>query len=152
MAEACVTGLDTLGQPPPQRPAGQVLALVGTLVAHAALLPLWGRLRARQPQARTELVETALTPKHDRAALSVRVTAFNRSEENLTAVISGAVERARFSALVDLEAGERRELTFSPNIVPDLNLRNPRLWWPAQYGEPHLYDLALVCILVLAYS
>lgn len=88
-------------------------------------------------------VETHLAPGHERAALVVRVSAVNRSHENVTAVISGEIESARFSAVVELEAGVRRELRFSPDIVPGLELKDPRLWWPAQYGEPNLYALRL---------
>ena len=34
-------------------------------------------------------------------------------------------------------------MVFSPDQYPQLNLSNPRLWWPAQMGTPNLYDLHL---------
>jgi exo-1,4-beta-D-glucosaminidase len=44
---------------------------------------------------------------------------------------------------VELSAGESKDITFSPEQFPQLNLDHPRLWWPAQMGTPNLYDLNL---------
>ena len=70
-------------------------------------------------------VETYLAPRHDRAALLVRATVVNRSDENVTAAISGELEGRRFSVLVELEAGERREVDFSPEVVADAGPEGP---------------------------
>jgi len=88
-------------------------------------------------------VETWLSPDHDRAALLVRVWMVNHSGEAVVASVSGEIESVRFSAQVELEAGERREVHFSPDIVSGLEVQHPRLWWPARYGEPSLYRLGL---------
>jgi exo-1,4-beta-D-glucosaminidase len=34
-------------------------------------------------------------------------------------------------------------VTFTPDKFPELNLKQPRVWWPAQMGTPNLYDLRL---------
>ena len=49
----------------------------------------------------------------------------------------------RFSYPVELAPGEQRQLRLTPAEVPALRLRAPRLWWPNNLGEPHLYRLEL---------
>jgi exo-1,4-beta-D-glucosaminidase len=44
---------------------------------------------------------------------------------------------------LQLDAGERREITITPEQQAILNVKNPHLWWPYQMGEPFLYRLNL---------
>jgi len=44
---------------------------------------------------------------------------------------------------VALAAGETREIAIGPKDAPPSAVASPRLWWPAQYGEPVLHDLEL---------
>lgn len=45
-----------------------------------------------------------------------------------------------------LDPGRTDTLVFDPGLLPSLRLRNPRLWWPNGYGEPHLYRMKIrVC-------
>jgi exo-1,4-beta-D-glucosaminidase len=50
---------------------------------------------------------------------------------------------ASFVQDVTLAAGERKDVTFEPAQFPQLELKNPKLWWPAQMGAPTLQDLTL---------
>ena len=42
-----------------------------------------------------------------------------------------------------LEAGESREVDFSPESHRQLSVTNPDLWWPYSWGRPNLYQLKL---------
>jgi exo-1,4-beta-D-glucosaminidase len=44
---------------------------------------------------------------------------------------------------VTLKAGEVREVEFSPDKFSELNINNPRLWWPNPLGPQNLYKLQL---------
>ncbi|HYK51015.1 MAG TPA: glycoside hydrolase family 2 protein, partial [Terriglobales bacterium] len=55
----------------------------------------------------------------------------------------GRIEKIEFSQNVELAAGESKDVTFTPEQFSQLNLENPRLWWPAQMGKPELYNLSL---------
>ena len=35
------------------------------------------------------------------------------------------------------------KVTFSPTIYHQLNIKNPRIWWPWEYGKPELSRLEL---------
>jgi exo-1,4-beta-D-glucosaminidase len=30
---------------------------------------------------------------------------------------------------------EKKQVSFSPSDYPKLNIKNPRIWWPWQYGK-----------------
>ena len=44
---------------------------------------------------------------------------------------------------VNLAAGERKTVTLDSGTHAALHLEQPRLWWPAGYGEPSLYEVTL---------
>jgi exo-1,4-beta-D-glucosaminidase len=44
---------------------------------------------------------------------------------------------------VALAAGQDSVVTLRPEHHPQLAVRDPLLWWPVGYGEPHLYDCEL---------
>ena len=92
---------------------------------------------------RHPLVETDLDPAHDRARLTVRALVTNAGDQPLPVTVTGRIDQLRFSQTVELRAGEEREVTFAAGEFPQLELIDPKLWWPAQMGEPHLYPLVL---------
>jgi exo-1,4-beta-D-glucosaminidase len=92
---------------------------------------------------RHPLVTSELTPALDHAALTVRALVKNASAHPVTAKVSGHIEKLQFSQAVELAAGQEKEVTFAPAQFPQLALARPRLWWPVQMGEPHLYPLAM---------
>jgi exo-1,4-beta-D-glucosaminidase len=58
-------------------------------------------------------------------------------------VLNGHIEKIAFSQEVELGPGESKDITFTPDKFSDLNLSQPRLWWPAQMGIPNLYKLEM---------
>jgi exo-1,4-beta-D-glucosaminidase len=86
-------------------------------------------------------------PSADTARLTVRAELRNTSSEGvkgtLRGTINGAASPVEFAQSVDLAAGEKKEVAFSPETFVSLNLKNPRLWWPYQMGEPYLHNLTL---------
>jgi exo-1,4-beta-D-glucosaminidase len=98
---------------------------------------------------RHPFVETKLDlPDTATAHLTVRAEVRNSSGEpvkgTLRGWIHGEAGRAiEFSQPVELAAGETKEVAFTPDSSPSLNVAKPRLWWPYQMGEPFLHKLTL---------
>ena len=69
----------------------------------------------------------------------------NASDHPVKGTLKGdrRIENIEFAQPVELAAGESKDVVFSPDQYPQLNLSNPRLWWPAQMGTPNLYELHL---------
>jgi exo-1,4-beta-D-glucosaminidase len=77
------------------------------------------------------------------AHLTVTALLKNASDHPVKGVLKGNIETIEFAQPVELAASESKDVVFSPALYPQLNLTNPRLWWPAQMGTPNLYDLNL---------
>jgi exo-1,4-beta-D-glucosaminidase len=98
-----------------------------------------GPVSLRHPQVVTKVI----SPANDRAELTVKVIARNASERPVSGTLTGRAAGVAFRKDVALRPGEAREVVVTPAEAPGLALERPRLWWPAQYGEPALHDLEL---------
>ncbi len=83
------------------------------------------------------------SPANNAAHLTVTAQVKNGSEHPVKGTLKGKIENIEFEQAVELAAGEAKDLVFTPAQYPQLNLSNPRLWWPAQMGTPNLYELQL---------
>ncbi|HKK45336.1 MAG TPA: glycoside hydrolase family 2 TIM barrel-domain containing protein, partial [Balneolaceae bacterium] len=50
----------------------------------------------------------------------------------------------QFSSSQKISANQTKEVTLNYQDISQLNIKNPRLWWPNGYGRPNLYNLELV--------
>jgi exo-1,4-beta-D-glucosaminidase len=83
------------------------------------------------------------SPANDKAHLTVSALLRNGANHPVKGTLKGRIENADFSQEVELAPGESKDVTFAPEQFPQLNVDNPRLWWPAQMGKPELYSLSL---------
>ncbi len=81
------------------------------------------------------------SPANDQAHLTVSALVKNGENHPVKGTLKGRIEKIEFSQEVDLGPGESKDVTFDPAKFPQLNVANPRLWWPAQMGKPDLYEL-----------
>lgn len=44
---------------------------------------------------------------------------------------------------VELKAGESKDISITPEDDAKLNVKNARLWWPNNLGEPHMYNMTV---------
>jgi exo-1,4-beta-D-glucosaminidase len=89
------------------------------------------------------VVSTLNLPAVDSAQLTVTAQLKNGSDRPLKGKLKGQIEGVSFEQEVDLAANEVKDITFTPQQFSQLNLSNPRLWWPAQMGKPNLYRLTI---------
>ncbi|MXV14560.1 glycoside hydrolase family 2 protein [Hufsiella ginkgonis] len=74
--------------------------------------------------------------------VDAQVTNYTNTEQD--AVITGKINNdIDFEKKIRLKPGEVRDITFSPAEYAQLNIRNPRIWWPWQYGKPELNRITL---------
>ncbi|MFW6159986.1 MAG: glycosyl hydrolase 2 galactose-binding domain-containing protein, partial [Acidobacteriota bacterium] len=79
----------------------------------------------------------------DKASLTVSAELVNYSDNPVEGMLVGTMEEILFSQKIQLNPGERKIISFLPEHYRELQLKNPRLWWPHDLGEPNLYGLKL---------
>jgi exo-1,4-beta-D-glucosaminidase len=77
------------------------------------------------------------------ARLTVTALLKNGTDQAVQGTLKGRIEKIEFSQEVELGPGESRDVIFDPDKFSQLELSNPRLWWPRQMGTPNLYDLEI---------
>ena len=83
------------------------------------------------------------SPDNDKAALTITTQLKNATGQPVKGTLTGKIDSIEFSQNVDLAANEIKDVTFTPDQFPQLNLDHPKLWWPAQMGRPDLHNLKL---------
>ncbi|MEH1168270.1 discoidin domain-containing protein [Micromonospora sp. CPCC 205539] len=107
---------------------------------------LWDHVRLRStgavvvgdPHITTTLPDL---PKTDTADVTIAVPVRNATGTAATVTVRAEFDKVRVESTVTVPAHGNTTVTFTPERFRALRLRNPRLWWPNGYGEPHLYDL-----------
>ena len=91
-----------------------------------------GMVTVSDPYVRTEVKdEIRLTP-----SVFVR----NNDIKSVTGTLSGYIGDVKFEKTITLPANTEQEITFSPDVFPQLSGSDFHLWWPNGYGEQFLYD------------
>ncbi len=83
------------------------------------------------------------SPANDSALLTVTALLKNATNQAARGTLKGRIGRVHFAQQVDLAPGEAKDVVFEPGRFPQLNIPHPRLWWPAQMGDPDLYKLTM---------
>jgi hypothetical protein len=90
------------------------------------------------------LVTTALPlPETTSADIAVEVRLRNHTAAPVAGALRGRFGDVAFEMPVTVGASAAQTVRLDPSTHPALRLQSPRLWWPAGYGEPHLYAVEL---------
>lgn len=95
-----------------------------------------GKVTVQDPYVQTQLA----LPDTTQARLTAKVVVKNHDGKDVSGVLQGRVGDVTFEQPVELRAGEERTVVFDADRFPQLQVKNPRLWWPNGYGTPYLYD------------
>lgn len=102
-------------------------------------LHLHGGVRIEEPFVRTSIdFDEQVT-----ARLQVSAEIANDQEKSITGVLKGKIGDIHFEQQISLAAGESKQIEFGAEEYEQLILKDPKLWWPYQMGEPYLYLLDL---------
>lgn len=89
-------------------------------------------------------VQTTLPlPDTSSANVKVEVTLRNLDSKPVSGTLRGHFGDAEFAIPVTLEPSSSKLVKVDPATAPALHLQNPKLWWPAGYGDPNLYPVEL---------
>jgi exo-1,4-beta-D-glucosaminidase len=88
---------------------------------------------------------TLSKPAYDKADETVSVELYNVAMKTVKCVVKGEIvgEGIKFEKNIEMLRGEDKELQFTSKEFPQLQIKNPRLWWPRFKGNPELYELKL---------
>lgn len=95
-----------------------------------------GKVTVQDPYVQTQFA----LPDTTQARLTAEVVVKNHDGKDVSGVLQGKVGDVTFEQPVQLKAGEERTVVFDADRFPQLQVKNPRLWWPNGYGTPYLYD------------
>ena len=102
-------------------------------------LSLSGPISVENPFVTTTLP----LPDTTRADVGVEVELVNHTSLPVTGTLHGRLGELPFEQRVTVDGSATKRLKLDPSNTPSLRLQNPKLWWPAGYGEPHLYPMEL---------
>jgi hypothetical protein len=98
-----------------------------------------GAVSIRDPQVVTDLP----LPDTSRAAVTISAELRNSDDRPQTGTLRGEIEGVEFEKTITLPPKSVQTVTVTPAEFPQLEVRQPRLWWPNGYGKPELYHLRL---------
>ena len=78
------------------------------------------------------------------AELHIVADATNSTDHPIQTRVTAKLGAIHMDQSIELAAHETRAIRFEPGRFPALRLKHPDLWWPYQYGEPHLQHIDLV--------
>ena len=77
------------------------------------------------------------------ADLNISVEVQNNTFKKISGNLEGKIEKITFSKKINLEPNEKKLITITPKDFSQLKVKNPRVWWTYDLGEPELYQLNL---------
>jgi exo-1,4-beta-D-glucosaminidase len=98
-----------------------------------------GPVSLRSPLAVTHFADSSLKE----ADLTVYAELHNATDRTVRGNVTGTVANVPLQQAVELAPHEDRTVVFTPQQFPQLNIKNPRVWWPYQMGTPNLETLTL---------
>ncbi len=105
-----------------------------------------GEVILRHPFVKSEFPKS----RYDEAkqTISVEISNPNAQWKTQNVKIVGEIEgeNITFEKDVKLIRGQQKEITFTADEFPQLNIKNPRLWWPINKGKQELYNLKLTVV------
>ena len=85
-------------------------------------------------------------PSLNVAHLNVYAVVTNYTNEQQDAIVKGKINNdISFEQKIQLQPNEKKQISFSSDDYNQLNINNPKIWWPWQYGEQNLNRIELSC-------
>jgi exo-1,4-beta-D-glucosaminidase len=96
-----------------------------------------GPVSIRYPQVVSHLDQPSLQTAH----LTVNAEAHNATDVELTGTMNVYLAGLHLSQKLTLGPQQTKSVSFTPADFPQLNISQPRLWWPLLMGQQNLHDL-----------
>lgn len=102
-------------------------------------LKVGGDVAIGDPHVITDLA----LPDTTKATVKIITPVKNLTNKTVSGTLQAKFEGVDISLPYTLRAKEEKTIVFDPADFKELNIKNPRLWWPNGYGAPDLYNLEL---------
>jgi len=103
-------------------------------------IKIYDRVAIQYPLVTTKFDLPSLAVAH----LTVDALVTNYSGKPQDVIVRGKINsNISFKKKIHLNGNETTGITFTPADFPQLNIKNPRIWWPWQYGKPNLNHIEL---------
>jgi len=89
------------------------------------------------------VITHVLLPDTTKATVKIIAPVKNLTNNNVSGTLSAKFEGVDISLPYYLRPNEEKTLVFDPAQFNELNIKNPKLWWPNGYGAPNLYNMEL---------
>ena len=90
-------------------------------------------------QLRFPYVANKLDDSFTTAQLTPVVEAWNATGHAVKADIAWEIDGKKIHQEVTLDPEQKKTVFFAPEQFPELTIKDPKLWWPAEMGTPTLY-------------
>lgn len=77
------------------------------------------------------------------ASLTLSAELVNHSAKKINGQVTAQIEDLQVQQDFTLNPGETRKIIFNPSEYSELEISNPRLWWPNNLGDPELYYMKI---------
>jgi exo-1,4-beta-D-glucosaminidase len=77
------------------------------------------------------------------ASLTISAVVANRTDKPVAGKLLGEIGKIKFQASYALAPTEKKTITVTPAEAAALKIKNPKLWWPVNLGNPELHTLKL---------
>jgi hypothetical protein len=94
----------------------------------------------------TQVITDLPLPDVSYADLTVLTSLKNSSSSERDVILEGKIGDIAFTKEVNIPADSEIAVRISSADMPQLRMKNPKLWMPNGYGDPNLYELELRCI------
>jgi exo-1,4-beta-D-glucosaminidase len=104
-------------------------------------LRITGPVSVRSPFIVTHFEDSGLSV----ADITVSAQLENATDHAVDGIVSGTFAGIEFKQPIKLNAEESVNVIFLPEQYPQLRLKHPPIWWPAEMGKHPLETLTVVC-------
>lgn len=102
-------------------------------------IEITGSIDIRDPYVRTRVPGKRLpNEKQSPAFITISTDLVNATKKEQTGTLIAKIGDKQWSKSAVIKAGETLNIT-----IPEIEMQNPKLWWPNGYGSAHLYQLEL---------
>src|SRR5690554_355158 len=79
----------------------------------------------------------------EKADIAISAELVNASDRPLSGFLSARIADIQLQKRISIAPDSRQLIGLDSSEFPELIIKAPKLWWPVQMGEPHLYTLEL---------
>lgn len=105
--------------------------------------PVWIRYSNAVSMKNSAVKSKVDTESLDKAWLSVETTLKNSSDKPVKGLLTLNLEGKSYSKSVKLDSGEEKVVCIDSKAAKMLAIKNPRLWWCHNLGNPEMYHMDL---------